>query len=111
MMSREKFPPRRATTTIQIEHTYRGSDARALCASYSRLPDGRIGEIWINSVNGHEKLVNDDIRDACIAVSKDLQNGDTVEWLAKSVLRDSRGRPHGWMGSVLDALKKEPVDA
>ena len=111
MMSREKFPARRATTTITIEHTYRGADARSLCVSYSPLSDGRIGEIWINSVNGYEKLVNDDMRDACVAVSKDLQNGDTIERLAKSVMRDARGKAIGWLGATLDALRKEPIDA
>ena len=109
-MSREKFSERRDTTTINVKHQYRGADDKTFCISYSRLPSGRIGELWVNSVNGYEKLVNDDIRDACVAVSKDLQNGDTVEQLAKSVLRDSRGKAHGFLGSILDVLKKEPIN-
>jgi hypothetical protein len=110
-VSREKFSERRDTITLNVKHRYRGAPPKIYCISFSMLPSGRVGELWVNSINGYEKLVNDDVRDACVAVSKDLQNGDTVEQLAKSVLRDSHGKPHGWLGSILDALKKEPVDA
>lgn len=119
-MSRYKLSQRRASTTINVPHSYRGGDDRVLTVSYSReplpgdhpaLPTGRIVEFWLNNINDHEKLINDDMRDTCIGYSKDLQNGDSVEHLAKSVLRDSRGRPHGWVGSVLDALKREPIHA
>jgi|SRR6185312_1734434 len=111
MMAREKFATRRGTITLNVPHRYRDGDTRELCVSYSRLPSGRIGEVWVNNVDGYEKRVNDDMRDACIALSKDLQNGDTLEYLSKSVLRDAKGKPHGFLGSVIDRLKKEPVDA
>lgn len=120
MMAREKFAARRATTTLNVDHRYRDGETRQLCVSYSRLPKpgdhpanptGKIGEVWVNSVDGFEKRVNDDMRDACVAISKDLQNGDTLEFLSKSVLRDGRGKPHGFLGSIVDALRKEPVNA
>lgn len=111
-MAREKFAPRRATTTINFPHKYHGrGDADMVCGSFSRLPSGRIGEAWINSINGYEKLVTDDLRDSCVILSKDLQNGDTLEYLSKSLMRDGRGRAHGVMGSFIDALKKESADA
>jgi hypothetical protein len=110
-MAREKFESRRDTRTVNVDHRYPGSDIRSFCISYSRLPSGRVGEVWVNSVNGYEKLVNDDVRDACIALSRSLQHGDTLEQISKSVLRDSRGRPHGFVGSLVDMLKKEPVEA
>lgn len=117
---REKFDDRHAGITILVTHNYRGGDERDLSITYSRLPlpgdhpyrpTGRIGEIWVNTINEHEKLINDDMRDTCATTSRDLQNGDTVEKLSRSVLRDSRGKPLGWLGTVLDALKKEPIDA
>src|SRR6185312_17327838 len=111
MMPREKFGWRRATETIEIPHRYPSGAEHVLCVSLSRLPSGKIGEFWLNAVDGYEKRVNDDMRDACIAASKDLQNGDTLEYLSKSVLRDAKGKPHGFLGSVIDRLKKEPVDA
>lgn len=120
MMAREKFADRHPCVTIDIPHNYRGGDKRTLCVTYSRLPldgdhpampTGRIGAVWINGINGYEKLVNDDMRDSCVTLSKDLQNGDTLERLSKSMMRDGRGKAHGWMGSAIDALKREPVDA
>jgi len=111
MMAREKFSNRHDARTIDIAHNYRGADERTFSITYSRLPDGRIGEVWINSINGHEKLINDDMRDSCVALSRGLQFGDTLEKLAKSVLRDNRGKPLGWVGTVIDALRKETADA
>ena len=110
-MAREKFENRNAGTTIEINHNYRGAEDRIFSLTYSRLPSGKIGELWINSINGHEKLINDDMRDTCAAVSRSLQYGETVEQLAKSVLRDNRGKSLGWLGAILDALKKEPFYA
>jgi len=117
-MARFKFGSRRATTTIDVVHTYPSGATHKVCVSYSREllpgddprdPTGEIREVWINGIDGYEKRMNDDRRDTCIGYSKDLQNGDNVKWLAKSVQRDSRGKPSGLMGSVLDALKKEPI--
>ena len=106
MMAREKFAARRATTTLNVLHKYSGrGEPDTICASFSTLPSGRIGEIWINSINGKAKLVTPDIQGACIILSKDLQNGDTLEYLSGSLPRGS------WMRSVADALKKEPADA
>jgi hypothetical protein len=109
MMPRERFSNRHDVTTIDIEHSYRGGDDRTFSISYARLPSGKIGEVWANAINGHEKLLNDDMRDSCVALSRGLQYGDSLDRLAKSVLRDNRGKPLGWIGSVIDALKKEPA--
>lgn len=111
MMARDKFSNRHAGTTIEIPHNYRGADDRTFSITYARLPSGKIGELWINTINGVERLINDDMRDTCAAVSRSLQFGETIEQLAKSVHRDSRGKSLGWLGAILDALKKEPVDA
>jgi hypothetical protein len=108
---REKLSNRHAVTTIEINHNYRGAENRIFSIAYSRMPSGKIAELWINTINDHEKLINDDMRDTCASVSRSLQYGETVEQLAKSVLRDNRGKPLGWLGTVLDALKKEPVYA
>jgi len=111
MMPREKFPNRHGGTTIEVAHNYRGAEDRVFSITYSRLPSGKIGELWVNTINGHEKLINDDMRDTCATISRGLQFGDTVEQLAKSVLRDNRGKPLGWLGTIVDALKREPADA
>lgn len=112
MIPREKFANRHAVTTICIPHGYRDrSPPDVLDISYSRLPSGKIGEVWINAINGCEKLINDDMRDTCVAMSRDLQYGDDLDRLGKSVIRDNRGKPLGWLGTVIDALRKESVDA
>ena len=109
-MTREKFSTRHDTITVNVEHQYPSSQVpRTFCISYSPLPSGRIGEVWVNSVNGTEKQVNDDMRDTCIILSWLLQKVTSVEELSRSVQRDKRGRPHGFIGAVLDALRKEPV--
>jgi hypothetical protein len=107
-MTRESFATRHATTTVNIEHVYPNTvEPRSLSISYSSLPTGRVGEVWINAVNGTEKLVNDDMRDSCVTLSLALQHGSTLDGIAKSLLRDERGRPHGFIGAVVDALRKE----
>ena len=111
MLAREKFSNRHDARTIDVSHSYRGADDRTFSITYSRLSSGKIGEIWLNSINGHEKLINDDMRDSCVAISRGLQYGDSLDKLAKSVLRDNRGKPLGWLGTVIDALKKEAPDA
>jgi hypothetical protein len=110
-MAREKFLARRATTTVEIRHRYpTSSDEHSFCISYSRLPSGRIGEVWVNTVDGAEKRVNDDVHDTCIAVSLALQYGAPLDQIGRSVLRSERGRPHSFVGAIVDALKKEPMD-
>ena len=110
-MTREKFPNRRSTVTVNVEHSYPSALApRTFCISYSRLASGRIGEVWVNSVDGAEKRVNDDVRDTCVTLSRALQHGDSLEQICKSILRDARGRPHGFIGAVIDALRKEPIE-
>ena len=110
-MAREKFDWRRDTITINVTHEYWAGGTRKFCISYSRLPSGKVGEVWVNAVNELEKTINDDVRDTCIALSRALQYGDTLEHIAKSIQRDARGKPQGYMGTIVDVLKKEPVDA
>ena len=111
MMAREKFENRHGGMTINIPHGYRDRNPDIYSITYSRLPSGKIGELWINAINGYEKLINDDMRDTCAAVSRSLQYGETVDQLAESVLRDNGGKSLGWLGSILDALKEEPAYA
>jgi len=107
-MTREKFASRHDTITVNIEHQYPSAMVpRTFCISYSPLPSGRIGEVWVNSVNDTEKQVNVDTHDTCVTLSLALQHGCTLEQLSRSILRDNRGRPQGFLGAVLDALRKE----
>ena len=109
--ARDKFSNRHDATTIDVKHGYRGADERTFTITYSRLPSGKIGVVWIGAINGHEKLINDDMRDTCVAISRGLQYGDSLDRVAKSILRDNRGKPLGWLGTVIDALRKEQADA
>lgn len=110
-MPREKFPNRYPCTTVNIPHGYQNRHQPDIYAiTFAELPSGKIGEIWLGTINGHAKLINDDMPDTCISTSRGLQFGDTVGQLAKSARRDKRGKPLGWLGSVVDGLKKEPLD-
>lgn len=111
MMAREKFSNRHAGTMVDIVHNYRGADPKTYCVGYARLDGGRgrIGEVWLHAIDGHEKKVNDDHRDQCVILSRSLQFGETLEQVAKSVQRE-KGKSIGWMGHIIDTLIKEPVD-
>lgn len=110
---REKFNNRHAGTTVDIVHKYRRADPKTYTVGYARLKGGRgkIGEVWLHAIDGHEKMVNDDMRDQCVILSRSLQFGETLEQAAKSIQREKKNGPAiGWMGNIIDALIKEPVD-
>ena len=111
-MTREKFPSRHDTTTVNVEHQYPSAMVpKTFCISHSLLPSESIGEVWVNQVNGTEKQVNVDMHDTCVILSFALQYGAPLEEISRGLLRDGRGRPAGFMGAVLDFLKKEQMES
>ena len=110
-MTREKFDSRRATFTVNVAHKYPSAlEPHIFCVSYSHKKSGGIGEVWVNSVDDTEKRVNDDVKDFCVILSIALQYGASLDDIAKSIIRASKsGRAHGFMGAIIDALRKEPV--
>jgi len=103
-MSRKRIPARRAAETFTFSHCYPGAGPREFTAAVGYYPDGRIGEVFVHLVNGAEKLVTVDAHDAAIVLSIAIQNGANLKQISESMLRDEDGTPHGFLGSLLDAI-------
>jgi ribonucleoside-diphosphate reductase alpha chain len=69
-------------------------------------PDGRIGEIFlVNHKQGSQAGMM--ASDSAVLCSIALQHGVPIETLRHALMRDSRGKPSGPLGSVLDLLARE----
>jgi ribonucleoside-diphosphate reductase alpha chain len=97
-MTRQRLPDRRAATTFTFE-----VGGMPFTATVGRFPDGRIGEVFLNS---HKGGSGSDInaRDAAIAVSFALQHGADLEAIRRALSRDSRGNPSGPLAAALDLI-------
>ncbi len=97
-MTRRRLPNRRMGETIGFE--FRGA---AYTATFSRLPDGRLAELFIDAAKPSNDAA-DDARDAAVAMSIAAQHGTPLEAIRQAVTRGSDGRPSGIVGAVLDLL-------
>ncbi|HEV7293077.1 MAG TPA: hypothetical protein VGN79_12230 [Devosia sp.] len=114
-MSREKLPERREGETLLVDHYHsRGTAAEqveTMIVSYSRYPDGRIGEVFVNCENRRSERSIGLWHDIGIIVSIALQRGATLTELSSAM---SRGEVNllgkivevaqSPAGSLLDAL-------
>ena len=68
-----------------------------------RFPDGRVGEIFIDSHKGGSSA---DVaaRDAAIACSIGLQYGADLETIRKALCRDAQGRALGPLAAAIDLI-------
>ena len=103
-MSREKLPGRRFAATIAFKHTYPVANPREYTVTVGHYPDGRIGEVFIQLCDGKEKTVATDLHDATIILSLALQFGADLKAIGRSLLRGEDGAPHGFLGSLVDAV-------
>ena len=103
-MTRNKLPSRRDAVTVDFQHVYPGSDPRTFTATVGFYPDGTIGETFVQLVNRKDKLVSADAHDATIVLSLAIQCGADLKEIGRSLLRDEHGRPHGFLGSLIDAV-------
>jgi len=97
-MSRERLPDRRACTSFEL-----ALGGLRYTATIGRLPDGRIGEIFLNN---HRFNSGADVnaRDAAIACSIALQYGAELETIRTALTRDAQGRAEGPLGAALDLV-------
>jgi hypothetical protein len=98
MTDRERLANRRSSTNLTFEH--RGL---LYTVSYSRLSDGRLGELFINNhkVNSATDV---DARDAAIILSFALQHGADISAIARALSRDPQGKPTGVVGVAVDSV-------
>jgi hypothetical protein len=98
---RERLPNRRLAETFELEVA-----GLRYTATVGRFPDGRIGEIFLNNHRA-DSGADTNARDSAIVCSLALQCGADIETIRKALCRDSRGRPSGPLGAVLDLLAEE----
>jgi hypothetical protein len=99
--ARERLPNRRSAETFEI-------DALGLRfrATIGRHPSGKIGEIFRSNhrVNSMAGIM---ASDAAVVASIALQYGVPLDVIRHALMRDSRGKPSGPLGVVLDLIAEE----
>lgn len=114
-MNREKLPSRREGETLLVDHRHSpGTPAEqieTMVVSYSRYPDGRIGEVFVNCENRRSERSIGLWHDIGIIVSIALQRGATLSELSSAMSRgeiNHLGRivevAQSPAGTLLDAL-------
>lgn len=114
-MNRDKLPDRREGETFLLDHHHsRGTSAEqieTMTVSYSRYPDGRIGEVFVNCENRRSERSIGLWHDIGIIVSIALQRGATLTELSSAMSRGEINHlgkivevPQSPAGTLLDAL-------
>jgi hypothetical protein len=98
MTVRQRLPNRRASENFTFE-----LNGLRFTATVSRLPDGRIAELFLNNHKAGNQ-VDTNARDAAILLSFALQYGADIESIRKALCRDSQGRALGPVSAALDLL-------
>lgn len=107
MNERLPLPNKRRSKTL--EWSWRGAP---YTITYSCFEDGGLAEVFIHHrhsskmSHGLEPL-NDDAKDAAVALSIALQYGAPAEVIRRAMTRLSDGKAIGLMGAVLDLLRDE----
>jgi len=114
-MNREKLPSRREGETLLVDHCHSpgtpAEQTETMVVSYSRYPDGRIGEVFVNCENRRSERSIGLWHDIGIIVSIALQRGATLSELSSAMSRgeiNHLGRivevAQSPAGTLLDAL-------
>jgi ribonucleoside-diphosphate reductase alpha chain len=99
--ARERLPNRRASESFSFEVA-----GLRDTATFSRFPDGRIGELFLcNHKSGNQSDTN--AHDAAIVLSFALQHGADLESIRKALCRDSNGQALGPLAAALDELERQ----
>jgi hypothetical protein len=97
---RKKLAPRRNAETIQFEH----AGKFRLTASIGRFEDtGEVAEVFVHLQKSGTDIESI-LHDCCIAVSRSLQHGDSLEGLRAGMKRDAKGNPSSPIGALLDKV-------
>ena len=98
MMSRERLPNRRVSTSFDIT-----AQGLPYIATFSRSADDRVLEIFLqNHKAGSMAGIN--ACDAAVVCSIALQYGLPLDVIRKALMRDSHGQASGPLGVALDRI-------
>ena len=98
MTTRQRLANRRASENFTFE-----VDGLHYMATVSRMEDGRMAELFLNSNKGGSQL-DTNARDAAIILSFALQYGADLNTIREALSRDVTGRAIGPVGAALDVL-------
>ena len=98
MTVRRRLPARRRSESFEIE-----AQGLTFTATVSRFDDGGVAEVFLqNHKAGSMAGIN--AADAAVVCSIALQYGVPIETIRHALMRDSRGRASGPLGTVLDKI-------
>jgi hypothetical protein len=98
MTARRRLPNRRAS----ISFTF-ACAGLSYAATFSRFPDGRIGELFLSNHKSNS-AADTNARDSAIAFSFAVQHGADPEAIRRALCRDGQGRASGPLGAALDII-------
>jgi hypothetical protein len=98
MTARERFPNRRASVSFTFE-----VNGLVYSATFSRFPDGRLGELFLNNHKSNS-AADTNARDAAVAFSFAVQHGADPEAIRRALSRNTRGCATGPLGRALDKI-------
>jgi hypothetical protein len=98
MTTRQRLENRRHSENFSFE-----LDGLKYTATFSRFPDGRISELFLNNHKaGNQSDTN--AKDAAILLSFALGFGADINEIRKSLCRNSQGRASGPICAALDII-------
>ena len=97
-MSRERLPNQRRSEVFELEL----HGLRYTC-TFSRFPDGRIGELFLTNHKSNSQA-DTNARDSAIVFSFAVQHGANPEVIRHALCRDAQGRAMGPLAAALDLL-------
>jgi hypothetical protein len=98
---RTRLPNRRGSEVFDFE-----SMGVRFTGSFSRYPDGRLAELFLDSHKAGS-AIGTLVRDSAIVLSFAVQCGADVNAIRRALCRDSHGRALGPLGVALDLLCEE----
>jgi hypothetical protein len=98
MTSRQRLPNRRLNETFEVEVA-----GLKYTATFSRFPDGRVSELFLNNHRSNS-AADTSARDAAITFSIAIQHGADADVIRRALCRDSQGRASGPLAAALDAI-------
>jgi hypothetical protein len=108
-MTRERLSDRRAAVTFDFVHVTPAGQVFDFTAHVGFYPDGRPGEVFVDGA--HLSSQTDvEAHDAAIVLSFALQHGASLGKISAALLRGESGEPHGVIGALCDAIKREIGD-
>jgi hypothetical protein len=99
---RERLPDRREAETFDSE-----AGGIRYCATVGRYPDGRIGELFINTGSKPGSAAGIAAAGSAIVTSIALQAGVGIDVIRRALNRDASGEPSGPLAALLDRIAEE----